>query len=145
MFSSLIQALGVDSSFFIQFVIFLFFYPILSSFLFCPYFRFQNQREKETSERMRQVAKLKEKKEALQEVYNEKARSINEEFNRLYQQRSKQMRESFQKERMNNQRKIQREYEERSKVFFNQVVEAEDQVQKEVHQIAKIAVDLLTS
>lgn len=145
MFSSLIQALGVDSSFFIQFVIFLFFYPILSSFLFRPYFRFQNQREKETSERMRQVAKLKEKKEALQEVYNEKARSINEEFNRLYQQKSKQMRESFLKERVNNQKKIQREYEERSKAFFNQVVEAEDQIQKEVYQIAKIAADRLTS
>lgn len=145
MFSSLMQALGVNSSFFIQFLIFLFFYPLISRFLFRPYFKLHIQREKETLERMKQVEKLKEKKEGLQKEYNEKVRCINEEFTKLYQQESRQIKEHFLKQRINNQVKTKKEYEEKRKSFLKEVKEIEVKMQAEVPQLAKSALDHLVS
>ena len=145
MFSSLVQALGVDNSFFIQFLVLLLFYPVLSRLLFYPYFKFHNQREEETLDRMNRVEKLKEKKVSLQEIYNKKAHFVNAEFNRIYQQNGKQIKESFLQERESKQIKIQKEYEEKSKAFFHEIKQAEDQVQKEVDEIAKMVVNRLIS
>ena len=145
MFSSLTQALGVDSTFFVQFLIFLLFYPVLSRLLFRPYCQLQDQRERETVERMKQAEKLKEKKQILQKEYEKTARHFNEEFNKTYNEESKKLKEIFLKQRIKNQKKTQKEYEQKNKTLLQEIKEAEAQMQSEINQLTKEAVDRLVS
>lgn len=145
MFSSLIQALGVDGTFFVQFVIFLLFYPILSHWLFLPYFKLQNQREEETVKRLKQVEELQRKKEHLKKEYEQKAYNINEKFNKIYNEESKQLRQSFLRRRIENQEENRREYERKSQTLLQEIKSAEDQMQSEINQLTEIAVDRLIS
>ena len=145
MFASLIQALGVDGTFFVQFIIFLLFYPVLSRFLLRPYFQLQNQREKETVGCMKQAEKLKEKQLSLKEQYERKARDINEQFNKLYGEESKKLRELFLQRRMKNQEEIQKEYEQEKEGFFQEVEIAKNRLQSEVNELTGEAVERLIS
>lgn len=145
MFVSLIQALGVDSTFFIQFGIFLLFYPILSRLLFLPYFKLQNQREKETVERMKQVEKLEEKKKKLQQEYEQKAHGINERFSKMYNEESKLLKESFLRRKEEKKEENKKIYEQKVEALLQEVKEAEGQMGDEVNQLAKMAINRLIS
>ncbi len=145
MFVSLIQALGVDSTFFIQLVIFLLFYPILSRLLFLPYFKLQNQREKETVERMKEVTSLEQEKERLQEEYKKRAHEINETFNKIYMKESKLLRESFLKRREKKQAENKDQYEKKIKDLLQEIKTVEEQLNKEVNQLTEVAVSRLIS
>lgn len=145
MFASLLQALGVNSSFFVQFSVFLLFYPVLSRLLFRPYFHLHNQREQETVERMKQAEQLLEKKQNLQEKYKKKAYIINEAFNKMYNQKSKSLKEHFVNKKMQEKQKIQREFEKKQQAFLKEVSEVEKFLQSEVKGLTKVAVDRLVS
>ena len=145
MFASLLQALGVNSSFFVQFFIFLLFYPVLSCLLFRPYFRFHNKREQETVERIKQAEQLLEKKQNLQEEYEKKAYAINEAFNRMYSQESKSLKEHFLNKKIQDRQEIQKEFEKKQQGFFKEMNEAEKLLQSEVSGLTKVAVNRLIS
>lgn len=145
MFVSLIQALGVDSTFFIQLLIFLLFYPVLSRLLFLPYFKLQNQREKETVERMKKVTHLEQEKKRLQEEYKERAHKINETFNRIYGEESKVLRESFLKRQEKKQQENKNQYERKIEDLLQEIKTVEGQLNREVNQLAEVAVGRLTS
>ncbi len=145
MFSSLIQALGVNDTFFIQFLIFLALYPILSRALFYPYFQLNNQRELETRERMKQVDKLKEKQLSLKTKYERKARDIDEQFNKIYSRESKKIQERVLRDRIGNQKELQMENERETKAFLQEIKKTELQMQAEIKQLANITLDRLLS
>ena len=145
MFSSLLQALAVDSTFFVQFFIFLAIYPVLSRLLFRPYFQLENQRERETRFRMQKAEELKKKKEDLRREYEQKAHDIKEGFNKLYNQKSKELRKSFLKVKTQNQKEIQKEHEQKNKVLFQEIKEAEAQLQAEIEPLTRTAVECLIS
>ena len=145
MFVSLLQALGVNSSFFIQFSIFFIFYPILSRLLFRPYFRLHSQRERETVERMKQAEQLLEKKQNLQKKYEKKAYAINETFNKMYAQEGKLLKECFLDKKLQERQKIQEELEKKQQAFFKEMNEVEKLLQSEVKGLAKVAMDRLIS
>lgn len=145
MFVSLIQALGVDSTFFIQFGIFLLFYPILSRLLFLPYFKLQNQREKETVERMKQVEKLGEEKKKLQQEYEQKAHEVNEQFSKMYNKKSKLLKESFLRRKEEKKEENKKIYEQKVEALLQEVKEAEGQMDDEINQLAKMAINRLMS
>lgn len=145
MFTSLLQALGVNSSFFVQFFIFLLFYPILSRLLFRPYLRLHSQRERETIERVKQAEKLLEKKQSLQKKYEKKAYTINEEFNRIYHQKSKSLRERFLNKKNQDRQKAQQEFIEKQNLLFKEVKEVEKLLQSEVKELTTAAVGRLIS
>ena len=145
MFASLLQALGVNSSFFVQFFIFLLFYPVLSRLLFRPYFRLHNKREQETMERMEKAERLSERRQHLQKEYKEKAYAVNEAFNKMYNRESKILRERFLNKKMQDKQENQRAFEEKRQVFLKEIKEAEKLLQTEVKGLTKIAVDRLIS
>ena len=145
MFVSLIQALGVDSTFFVQLVIFLVFYPVFSRLLFLPYFKLQNQRETETVERMKQVEILEEEKKHLQKEYEQKAHRINERFNKIYDKESKLLKESFLKRRGEKQEENKKEYEKNFKSLLQEIKTVEDQLYDEVNQLTEVAINRLIS
>ena len=145
MFTSLLQALGVNSSFFIQFSIFLLFYPILSRWLFRPYFRLHSQRERETVERMKKAEQLLEKKQNLQEKYEKKAYLINKAFNKMYSQKSKSLKEYVVNKKIQERQKIQKEFEKQQQTFLKEISEVEKLLQSEVKGLTKVAVDRLIS
>ena len=145
MFVSLIQALGVDSTFFIQLLIFLLFYPVLSRLLFLPYFKLQNQREKETVERMKKVTLLEQEKKRLKEKNKERTHKINETFNRIYGEESKVLRESFLKRQEKKQQENKNQYEQKIEDLLQEIKTVEGQLHREVNQLAEVAVGRLTS
>ena len=145
MLASLLQALGVDSTFFIQFGCFLLFYPILSRGLFQPYFRIQNQREKETIECMKEVETLKATQQDLKVKYTKKARELQEKFNLLYNKKSRLLKEAHLKRQAENKEHFLKEYEEKSKILSKQARKAEDSLQPEIKFLTKTAVEHLIS
>ena len=62
MINSLVEALNIDSTFFIQLLFFAVFYPVLSRGLFKPWYRLHTARESLTSSRFKKAEKLKLKK-----------------------------------------------------------------------------------
>ena len=145
MFSSLAQALAIDYTFFIQFAIFFLFYPVFSRFLFYPYFQLQNQREQETGERMKQVEKWKTKKQVLQEQYEQKACDLNEDFNKLYNKGSVQIKEVFLENKIKIQKGIQTEYVQKREALMKDIEEAGMNLQADINQLTKAAVNRLVS
>jgi len=145
MFSSLLQALGVNSTFFIQFFIFLIFYPVLSRMLFRPYCKILAKKEKETSERMKEAENLKKKKEDLQIEYDLKAKKIDKEFNEMYQKESKKIRDSFAQKRLKSQEDMRVQYNEQRQSLFKEIKDAEDKLQLEIKPLTEITVDRLVS
>ena len=145
MFTSLIQALGVDGTFFAQFLIFLLFYPFLSYLLFRPYVRLQNQREKETSERMKKAEEWKKKKQVLEREYEVKAKAFNEKFNILYDEESKILKQGMLENSLKAKSALKEEYARKSKALLQEVKTAEKTFESETNQLAKIALERLLS
>lgn len=143
MFSSLTQALGVDGTLGIQFLIFLLFYPVLSRWLFRPYFHLQNQREKETKARLKQAEKWEKKKEDLEKEYETKAQNLNKKFNILYSEGSQKLKENFLQNRLNDEKSLEEEYMQKKTTFFQEIEKAEAHLKLEINPLAKTALDRL--
>ncbi len=143
MFSSLTEALGVDGTLWIQFLIFLFFYPVFSRWLFRPYFHLQNQREKETKERLKQAEKWEKKKQDLEREYETKAQSLNEKFNILYNEGSQKLKEKFSQSRLKGEKVIKEEYKQKKADFFQEMEQAEILMQSEINPLAETALNRL--
>ncbi len=123
MFYSIMESLGLNESFFVQFVIFLLIYPVLSKLLFGPYFRLYSKKEKETSLRMKEVEELKKKQELLQAEYERKAKQLNEKFRSLYEKGEKEIKTKS-LELRNQQQLVLEKGSKKSKAHVNQEIEA---------------------
>ena len=143
MFSSLAQALGVDSSFFVQFAVFLVFYPVLARALFRPYVRLADKRERETALRIKKAEELKAQTQALEEEYKTKARKLNENFNKLYERESKKLRVELLKQSAQLQEKMQKEHEQKKATVLQEIKTAEKQIQLETDDLIQSAVGKL--
>lgn len=139
------QSLGVDSTVFVQFFIFLLFYPVLSCLLFRPYFKLQNQKEHETSERMKQAEKFKAKQQNLQEQYKKLTYKFNKEFNDIYNQESQKIKQTFLNRQSKNQAVLLKEFKEKQQIFFQEIKKAESEIQIDIKELTKTATHCLTS
>ena len=84
MITSLVQALGLDSTFFVQFFLFTGFYPVLSYFLLRPYILLQTKREHGTKGLKQNAFNCQNKTAALKEEYEHKQALWHKEFNQNY-------------------------------------------------------------
>lgn len=145
MFTSLTQALGVDGTFFVQFLIFLLFYPILSRGLFRPYVCLQSQREKETSERMKKAEEWEKKKQVLEKEYKAKAKALNEKFNTLYDEGSKKLKQEMLKNSLKAKSALKEEYVQKRKNLLQEFKVAEKTFESDTNQLAKATLERLLS
>ena len=145
MFSSLIEALGVDGTFFIQFLIFLLFYPLCSRLLFRPYFKLNSQREKETSDRIKKAQQYQQKNEDLKKEYELRARRLSQQFNELYNTKSQTIKAELLKQYTAEQKKLTTEFQKKRTLLQTELKTAGEQLQSEVAPLAQTVKDRLLS
>ena len=145
MFSSLFEALGVNGTFFVQFAIFLCFYPLLTSWLVHPYFEVQKNREKKTKGTWAEAEKLKIQEQKLQAEYERKAKEVNENFKNLYEQESQKIKAMLVKEDLQNREKLKTEMEQKKSILLKEVTEIKTDLTKEVKVLSDLVVEKLSS
>ena len=145
MFSSLFEALGVNSTFFVQFAIFLCFYPVLTSWLIRPYFEVHKKREEKTKGTWEQAEKLKLQEEKLQKEYEQKAKEVNENFKNLYEQESQKIKTKLAKEDLINREKLKTEMEQKKTILLKEVKEIKTNLAKEIGPLSQAVVEKLSS
>ena len=145
MFATIAEALNLNSTFFIQFLIFLFMYPLLSKLLIGPYFQLHLLREKRTKNLMQEAQKWQEKQEALKKKYIEKAQQMDQDFQQIFQQKSRQINEEFQQKKQTQMEKIYKEKASQLEHWNTELQEAKNQSVKQIKPLAEQAFHRLTS
>ena len=132
MFSSMAEALGINSTFFVQFVIFLLFYPVLSRWFFRPYFQQEQKREQETTKRVQQAEQLKEKQQALEKEYKARAYQLNKDFNTLYNKEIQKLKSAFLNKENQKTEEIKQEYQQKQKSLSQEIKQAQQDMKAEI-------------
>lgn len=83
---SILSALGIDSTLFVQLGIYLVAYVILYTIAFKPYFLASEERRKQTSGSLDSAAKVAEQIAHAEEKYQTRARQINDEVSFLFKE-----------------------------------------------------------
>ncbi len=110
MFYSLVQALGLDSTLFVQLALFCVFYPLMSRFLTGPFLRLQEERQKQTVQKIKEAELLKQKNLQQEKTYRLKALQLQAEFKKLYNQKKQELQKQFYDKKQQQEREIQEEY-----------------------------------
>ena len=139
------EALGINSTFFVQFVIFLVFYPVLSRYLFRPYFQQEQKREQETAKRVQQAELLKEKQQALEKEYKAKAYQLNTDFNTLYNKEIQKLKEDFLKKETQKTKEIKQEYQQKQNFLVQEIKQAQQDMLAEIPALSSATAQRLLS
>ena len=145
MVNTFIEALNLNSTFFIQFLIFLSIYPLLSKLLIGPYFKVHLLREKKTKNLMQEAEKWQKKQEASKEEYVKKAQQIDKDFQQIFLQHSRQINEEFSQKKQKEVEKIQKEQITRFQNLDIELQQARNQTAKQIKPLAEQAFHRLIS
>ncbi len=145
MVNTFIEALNLNSTFFIQFLIFLSIYPLLSKLLIGPYFKVHLLREKKTKNLMQEAEKWQKKQEASKEEYVKKAQQIDTDFQQIFLQHSRQINEEFSQKKQKEVEKIQKEQITRFQNLDIELQQARNQTAKQIKPLAEQAFHRLIS
>lgn len=122
-----IETLGLDSSFFIQFVWAVGLYFLLSKILLKPYFQMMEKRENLTGGRFKSSQKLEEDIEHLKTQYEKKAKAVHKAFQKDFGEIKKQVELDYKTKFI----KLQKEWENTLKKEQERILK-EEQKQEEV-------------
>ena len=145
MFNTLAEALNLNSTFFIQFLIFLSMYPVLSRLLIGPYFKVYLLREKRTKNLMQEAEKWQKKQELLKQEYVKKAQQIDKDFQQIFHQQSRQINEDFSQKKQMEQERIQKEQITRFQNLDTELQQIRNQTTKQIKPLAEQAFHRLIS
>ena len=145
MFNTLIEALNLNRTFFIQFLIFLAMYPLLSRLLIGPYFKLYLLREKRTKSLMQEAEKWQNKQESLKNKYIEKAQQIDKDFQQIFLQQSRQINGEFLQKKQKETENIYKEQTNRLEHFNEELQNIKIQSVKQIKPLAEQAFHRLTS
>lgn len=145
MFTTIAEALDLNSTFFIQFLIFIVMYPLLSRLLIGPYFNLHLLREKRTKNLMQEAEKWQEKQESLKKKYIEKAQQMDKEFQQIFLQKSRQINEEFLQRKQAEMEKIYKEKADQLEHLNSELQEIKNQSVKQIKPLAEQAFHRLTS
>ena len=145
MVNTFIEALNLNSTFFIQFLIFLSMYPILSRLLIGPYFKVYLLREKKTKNLMQEAEKWQKNQEILKEEYVKKAQQINRDFQQIFLQQSRQINEEFSQKKQMKVERIQKEQTTRFQNLDVELQQIRNQTAKQIKPLAEQAFHRLIS
>ncbi len=146
MFSSLAEALGINGTFFVQFLVFLALYPLLSRLLFRPYFRLHEQREEQTRGRMEKADKWRKEEESLKTEYEESARRMNRLFDEMYREKSKKLKQNLLEDEEEKQKELRKEYEQKTRNLLREIKEKEQSLYSETDSLSEqVRLHLLSS
>ena len=145
MFSSLGQALGINSTFFVQFLVFMALYPVLSRMLFRPYFRLHEKREEQTRGRMTKADKWQKEEQALKTQYEQSARQIHLRFEEMYRKESKKLKQNLLEDEEKKQTALRQEYKQKTHELLQEVKEKEQSLYSEAEALSDLACQRLLS
>ena len=145
MFGSLIQALNLDSTFFVQFLIFLLLYPLLSQLLIKPFYNLYKDREDQTRHKVKSAEDLKRQVQLLQASYDEKAKKMYNEFNQLYEEQSYQLKRKFAENREIARQEMERKHAEDLSDLKRDIQNTQQDMELRSGELVKAAFDKLSS
>lgn len=145
MFTTIAEALNLNNTFFIQFLIFLVMYPLLSKLLIGPYFKLYLLREKQTKNLMQEAERWQNKQESLKKKYIEKAQQIDRDFQQIFSQESRKINEEFVQKKQREMEKIYKDQEDRLKHLNTELREMKNQSVKQIKPLAEQAFHRLIS
>ena len=145
MFSSLAESLGMNGTFFVQFLIFLALYPVLSRLLFRPFFHLHEQREKQTLGRMKKADEWPKEERALKAEYEEKARRIDRRFDEIYLKESKRLKQGFLEDKERKQKALQKDQKQKNREILQEIKQKEHSLFSEAGRLSKTLIHHLLS
>ena len=145
MFSGLLEALNLNYTFFIQFLIFLSMYPVLSRLLLKPYLKIYSLREKETKNRMRSAEEWKKKQEVLKQEYVKKAQQIHNKFQQIFSEKSRQITEEFLQKKQTAHAEIQKEFDHSLQKWNIELKQVKNQSLEQIKPLSEEIVNRLSS
>lgn len=145
MFHSLIQALGLDSSFFIQFLIFCLLYPVIQRGLILPFYRLHQERERQTSQKIQKAQALKQQIKHLQKEYEQRAGTLHQDFQKLYDREQARLFKSFSDLKNQSLKTMEKEHQMQKQKLYQEFRQAEREVKREIKPLAERILNRLNS
>ncbi len=143
MLSSLAQALGLDFTFFVQFLLFLLVYPVVSYWLLGPYMDLQNKREKQTLGAKAVAEHLRQEAEKLRLQYQQKAREVHGIFNQQYQKGSQQLKMKYLHESQDIKKQLRLEFVKNQEQLKQELITADKKLFLEIPTLTQKIVQIL--
>lgn len=132
-----LSALGVNSTLFLQFFVFLIAYVFLNTLVFVPYHRAYEERKKRTEGNSDRAERILSESQQLEIEYEKKARELNKETKNIYDlERSEAMK--IYDQTINQAREKNKLLIEENRLFIQQeVLKVRDDMKKEWPQVAE--------
>ena len=136
MFHSLIQALGLDSSFFIQFLIFCLLYPLIQRGLVLPFYRLHQERERQTSQKIQNAQTLKQQIQQLQKEYGQRTGLLHQNFQKLYDREQTLLSKTFSDLKNQSLKAMEEEHQRKKQKLYQEFKQAEQEVKRDIKPLA---------
>ncbi len=143
--SNLIETIGLNSSFFYQLALAVALYFISKKLFLQPYLKSLEKRQKLTKGRMKNSKKLEEQIEASKAIYEEKAKSVHEQFQQIFHK----IKQKNQQDSLNEIGRLQKEQKEfisKEKEKLNHAIKEQSVLlEKDLPILTKLLVEKIKS
>ena len=143
--NNLIQTIGLNNSFFYQLALAVVLYFISKKLFLQPYLESLEKRQKLTKGRMKSNKELEEKIEANKSIYEEKAKSVHEQFQEFFNK----IKHKAQQDSLNEIGQLQNEQKEfisKEKEKLNQTIKEQSALlEKDIPILTKLLVEKIKS
>ena len=133
---SVMNELGVNSSFFVQFVIFLLAFPFLHFLIFRPHFLALKQRQSRTEGDEVLAEKMKQEISDLEKQYQNRQRTLNQDLKEIYTKANKDIDLKKAEVVLRAHEKARKKVEQAHKTLQSSVIEARKTLPKEVSSVS---------
>ncbi len=144
MLTALIQALGLDITFFVEFLIWLALYPIILKGLITPYMILHNQKESSIGGRNKRSEILQEQITHLKLKYETIAQQLQSTFRMKYQKQSQPIKEQILREGIQKKQLLKKEANMQLKNLDREVHQTEQALSSEITHLTSEVLLCLT-
>ena len=134
----LLNQLGINSSFLFQFVIFILAYGVLSRFLFKPYLKILEQREKRTLGGQTEVKSLLEEEEKVYRTYKNKLQDLQQQISAFFQKAEHSAKQNCEEKLQTAHKKRQQQLVDLQEKLKKQLGEEETKTEEEAQKLTAI-------
>ena len=134
----LLNQLGINSSFLLQFVVFILAYGVLSRFLFKPYLKILEQREKRTLGGQTEVKSLLEEEEKVYRTYKNKLQDLQQQISAFFQKAEHSAKQNCEEKLQTAHKKRQQQLADLQEKLKKQLGEEETKTEEEAQKLTAI-------
>ena len=143
--SDLISTVGLDSSFFYQFLLTAGIYFISKNLFFQPYLEKFKERQERTKGRLKSSKVLELQIEEKKMIYKQKAQKIHKEFQEIFNQIKQKAQESYLSENLKLKKEQKKELEKKRRILSQALKEQEMALEKDLPLLVELLVGKIKS